>query len=415
MFLTVASATGGANNILNTNSCGISQASDQPSNTGNIRINGRFTLADNLLLTVDPSFQYVLANGGGSTAISESDFRVRGATPINPGPGIPGRDYNGDGDVLDTVRFFTPNNTNTHRYGLTASLSWDINDNHPLRVAYTSTGAGHRQTGEWGFPRRRRQSRSPFRGPTRLRCSSEWSSSPAARPLLGRLLNQVAFQYIGRFMEADCGSKSACARRFFKRQLETVCPIEAAGGGFAYCTSPADPGAGLPDPGSPGDRPDPDFRQCRRLHSGQLRSAGRFPAGLRTVRAEYNSGPIRPMFGIRYELFDGLSVFASFARGFSAPRTDNLTARRTVDVTLIHRRVRSRVRYRAEQRPRRRDGLDDQLFEPECDLVQSGARHLARPQCGKVDSWGVDASIGWDVIPDSACSAGLLHQCRAAG
>src|SRR5690606_28948607 len=45
-----------------------------PSNTGNIRGQSRFTLADNLVLTVDPSFQYTLANGGtGQTVLSETD------------------------------------------------------------------------------------------------------------------------------------------------------------------------------------------------------------------------------------------------------------------------------------------------------------------------------------------------------
>ena len=39
-----------------------------PSNTGNVRLNSRFHLADNIILTVDPSFQYTLANGGTQNA-----------------------------------------------------------------------------------------------------------------------------------------------------------------------------------------------------------------------------------------------------------------------------------------------------------------------------------------------------------
>src|SRR5690606_31264836 len=85
-----------------------------PSNTGNIRINSRFTLADGLILTVDPSFQYVKANGGG-TATGREGFR-----DIEPGAGVTnaigylggspyfGRDLNGDGDLLDTVRVAAP-------------------------------------------------------------------------------------------------------------------------------------------------------------------------------------------------------------------------------------------------------------------------------------------------------------------
>src|SRR3546814_1652265 len=52
-----------------------------PSNTGNIRVNSRFTLADGLVLTVDPSYQYVKANGGGTTTGYEYSRDV-GGTPL---------------------------------------------------------------------------------------------------------------------------------------------------------------------------------------------------------------------------------------------------------------------------------------------------------------------------------------------
>ena len=99
-----------------------------PSNTGNIRINSRFTLADGLVLTVDPSFQYVKANGGGTvigqrrhcatstraggtatanTATASDHARNRATNNCQVGyfGGSPyyGRDLNGDGDRLDTV------------------------------------------------------------------------------------------------------------------------------------------------------------------------------------------------------------------------------------------------------------------------------------------------------------------------
>ena len=49
-----------------------------PSNTGNVRIQSLWHLGDKLRLTFDPSYQYVLANGGGTTTIAE--------TPIPPRP-----------------------------------------------------------------------------------------------------------------------------------------------------------------------------------------------------------------------------------------------------------------------------------------------------------------------------------------
>ena len=73
-------------------------------------------------------------------------------------------DFNGDGDTLDTIRFYTPNNTNTHRIGLTSSLIWDISPDHRVRVAYTLDRAHHRQTGEWGFLDAGGDPESPFSG-----------------------------------------------------------------------------------------------------------------------------------------------------------------------------------------------------------------------------------------------------------
>ena len=108
------------------------------------------TSARRSILTFDPSYQYTLANGGGTTTIAEtasptsSDVRVRGNSSA------PGVDLNGDGDLLDTVRFYTPNTTNTNRYGATASLIWDLTDTQRMRFAYTYDRAQHRQTAQWG-------------------------------------------------------------------------------------------------------------------------------------------------------------------------------------------------------------------------------------------------------------------------
>ena len=97
------------------------------------------------MLTVDPSFQYTLANGGTQQLnLSESDRTLRGTFTTG------GVDLNGDGDTLDTVRVMTPSNTNTHRYGLNTSLIWDLDDNHRLRAAYALDFGRHRQTGLYG-------------------------------------------------------------------------------------------------------------------------------------------------------------------------------------------------------------------------------------------------------------------------
>jgi len=86
-----------------------------PSDTGNIRINSRFTLSDKLTLNVDPSIQYTKANGGGTVDAREFGYERGVAAPISGyiggKPYFNGVDLNGDGDTQDTVRILAPSNT----------------------------------------------------------------------------------------------------------------------------------------------------------------------------------------------------------------------------------------------------------------------------------------------------------------
>ena len=120
------------------NSCGSEfDRRINPSNTGNIRGSSRFTLGENLVLAVDPSYQYVKANGGGTATAREGTFNA-GGTPITGyigGSPYFGRDLNGDGDLLDQVRVLAPSQTQTHRIGVIASLRWTLDDANTLRPA----------------------------------------------------------------------------------------------------------------------------------------------------------------------------------------------------------------------------------------------------------------------------------------
>ena len=135
-----------------------------PSDTGNIRMQSLWHLGEKLRLTFDPSWQYTLANGGGTTTIDETPGHHRATCARSAPPTSPGFDLNGDGDILDTVRFYSPNTTNTKRWGATTSLIWDINDDHRMRFAYTWDRARHRQTAQWGLHRRRRRPENVFAG-----------------------------------------------------------------------------------------------------------------------------------------------------------------------------------------------------------------------------------------------------------
>jgi iron complex outermembrane receptor protein len=392
---TGAQATGGANNIVNTSSCGnFAGIRLNPSNTGNIRINGRFHLMDNLLLTVDPSYQYVLANGGGSTALAENNFRTRGGTPASPGV-----DFNRDGDFADTIRFYTPNNTNTNRLGVTASLIWDITPEHRFRVAYTFDRAHHRQTGEWGFLTATGDPESPFSGrnATPVVDATGFQIQQRDRTSVA-MLNQIAGQYIGRFMDNRLRVEIGLRVPFFKRELETFCPIQAADG-FAYCTSENILARGTVVVVPPGTAAGsiPIF-----VNQGDALPAN---AAFRPLYAPfaktYNFDAILPNAGIVYNFGGGFSAFASYARGFSAPRTDNLY--RAPVVTLdpettdaFDLGVRFRRRNIAAQATGWIINYSNRIvssFNP--DLGISLDRNV-----GKVDSWGADASISWEPIPE---------------
>jgi iron complex outermembrane receptor protein len=291
-----------ANNIENTSSCSnFFGVRINPSDTGNVRINSRFTLADGLILTVDPSFQYTLANGGGSTAIAENNVRVRGANPASPGV-----DYNGDGDFLDTIRFLTPNNTNTRRIGLTASLIWDLTPQHRFRLAYTYDRGRHRQTGEWGFLDPGGQPLSPFGGHNSTPVLTNDGFVFQQRDRLSiALLNQVAGQYIGRFMDNRLRLEVGLRMPFFQRELNQYCYTEARGSGFAYCTSEPRSTLRIIGPNDP------------------VPATGATPYFDPFV-TKYKFSKLLPNVGVSYKITDDASIFASYAKGFSSPRTDNL-------------------------------------------------------------------------------------------
>ncbi len=155
-----------------------------PSNTGNVRGSSRFTLGDGLVLTVDPSYQYVKANGGGTVTANEGALRdvnpgdppgaegatatpaqcALGNTPTRTciagylgGTPFAGRDLNGDGDTLDTVNVLAPSQTHTDRYGVIAGLRWDFARGQMFRIGYTLDDAHHVQTGEVGLPEAERR------------------------------------------------------------------------------------------------------------------------------------------------------------------------------------------------------------------------------------------------------------------
>jgi iron complex outermembrane recepter protein len=298
-----------ANNPLNTSSCSnFFGVRINPSNTGNIRLNSKFTVTDNLTLTADYSYQAVQANGGGSSVIAENSAIVRGSS------GLAGRDLNGDGDILDTLRFYTPNNTKTNRFTVITSLIWDISDEHRVRLAYTFDRGRHRQTGQWGYLDGRGFPESPFGGLTGRPVLSADGVELRQRDRLSiALLNQISGQYVGRFFDDTLRVEAGLRMPFFKRELNNYCFTQTGGSGFATCTS--QPVGTTPVPNTGGQ-----------IFIVSPTATGPFAANAvwAPFEATYKFSPVLPSFGFTYKFTDDAAIFGSYAKGFSAPRTDNL-------------------------------------------------------------------------------------------
>lgn len=304
-----------------------------PSNTGSIRGQSRFTLSDSLVLTVDPSFQYVLANGGTQQAVlSETDRLIRGTSATG------GVDLNGDGDTLDRVRVMTPSNTNTHRYGLNTSLIWDLDDNHRLRAAYALDFGRHRQTGQYG--------RINFSNPSDPRFV-DWfgGRNDEANRVVNlngyelrsrdRLsiaeLNQFSLEYRGQFMDDALTLNIGIRAPFFSRELNQFCLTQNSSSNV-LCTTEATTTTAFVNGVS------------TTLTNGNVAIAGRTTGSGATLNSIQYIAPysrtveyedILPNVGATYRWGEGHSIYANYAETLSAPRTDSLYGvRRFTDGTI---------------------------------------------------------------------------------
>jgi len=284
------------------NSLDSSYTGINPSNTGNLRGSSRFTLSDSLTLTVDPSFQYVLANGGGTSNFRETDTQLRGNS------GAAGLDLNGDGDILDTVTLYRPNTTNTHRYGVTSSLIWRPSDDQLFRIAYTYDYGRHRQTGQAGFLSADGRPENPFAGREGRTVDLPDGTILRRRDRLSYAeLNQLAVEYRGNFMDDALSVSLGLRAPFFNRELNNFCFQRDTFN--AYCTTQV----GTPVPGT----------SLVTFPASALNSnAGNRYGAPRSFEKKYDA--VLPNVGVTFRPADNHSIYASFAQGFSAPRTDDL-------------------------------------------------------------------------------------------
>ena len=281
------------------NSCGtIFEYRANPSNTGNIRVQSRFTPMQGVVLTIEPSYQYVKANGGG-TATAREGIRTA-ATPVGYFGGSPylgGVSINGDGDTLDQVTVLAPSQTRTRRYGVIASLRYDFMEGQSVRVAYSHDYANHRQTGEI-------QALTPYGTP--------FDVFPVNNPIVGAngrvlqkrdrqslaILDQISGEYRGKFFDNKLNIVLGVRAPFFKRDLNNYCFTTAANGNVDCL------GLGNTADNATYAAANPTFSPPQRR------------------RLTYQK--VLPNVGVTYTTDFGLGVFANYSKGLQVPGTDNL-------------------------------------------------------------------------------------------
>jgi iron complex outermembrane receptor protein len=128
-------------------------------------------------------------------------------------------------------------------------------------------------------------------------------------------LNQVAFEYRGEFMDDRLTIVAGLRAPYFKRELNQYC-YSQDGSSNVRCTTEA-PNA--------------------TLANGNVTFAGSSTQYIKPYKAEKKYDDLLPNIGANFKLADHHYVYASYAEGLSAPRTDSLyTVKRLANGTVAN-------------------------------------------------------------------------------
>jgi len=294
-----------------------------PVNFFSARGQSQFALTRNLTFTFDPTFFYTLANGGGGTTLSEKDKRLIGSSAAA------GVDLNGDGDILDTVVAYSPSNTETYRYGLTSSLLYDLNAANHLQLSYTLDLGHHRQTGEFttvdpvtGGPADVFGAK-PGYGPPIL--GADGSILRKRDRLSIAMLNQVSANYIGKFVDDRLHVNIGVRAPFFQRDVNQYC--YTYNGTSAWCDTASQTAvqsayaADLAAHRTPGASA---AALTSLLGTGVSTGLNGVPNFRFPFTQTFKWNKLLPNAGASFRLADEHLIYVSYARGFAAPKTDDL-------------------------------------------------------------------------------------------
>jgi iron complex outermembrane receptor protein len=228
-----------------------------PTYTGNIRGASRFTILPDLKLTVDPSYQWVLANGGGSTLLSGTSRYLIGPGTLtsnqssfpactNASGQITGLDLNGATGAGGTpvctgsARFLSPSNTQTDRFTVNTDLIWTPTPQHLFQLAYAYDHGNVHQSGDYGLLNANGFPASVFGG------LQGWGSPLIAadgttvekrNQLTIADLNQVSLEYVGKYFDDHLRIDLGVRDPFMTRELNQYCYTKPVS--TEYCTATA--------------------------------------------------------------------------------------------------------------------------------------------------------------------------------
>lgn len=290
------------------NPCGQASAGyygygQNPSNILRLHINSRLTVADGLILTLEPNYEHTEANGSGQVIATEGIYSLYNGdekTPIygyiGGKPYFGGVDLNGDGDTMDTVLVDAPSNTVTKRYGIIANLIYKVSATQEFRINYTLDHARLRQTGEVGRigPNGRPISYFPSNNPI-----DDISGNPMEKRnrLSYSILNQVSGEYRGKFFNDKLVINAGARAPFFSRKLHNYCVSESGGNGYVDCFNDVNNQSAFLDA-----HPDYQAPQDRNLHYDK----------------------ILPSAGLTYNFTPAAQFFINYSEGLQVPSTDVL-------------------------------------------------------------------------------------------
>ena len=372
-----------------------------PSKTANIRVNSRFTLTNNLILTVDPFYEYTDANGGGTMKASEGRYINTDPTKggVTPAAGLlgafngtfyTGKDLNGDGDTKDTVLLLTPSNTVTNRYGVIANLLWNFAPTQTVRLNYTLDYGHHRQTGEASFLDSHGNPLNLFPHDNQGIADANGNTLQKRDRLSLAILNQVAGQYRGKFFDDKLTIEAGARAAFFQRKLNNHC-FATSGGGFVDC--PED---------------DAEDAAYAALNPYSFNTDTNKVTGLSVPqKRNYHFNKVLPSAGLTYQIAPSISAYASYSKGVQVPGTDQLYNAFYYPQSADAAAPRPETSDNFDAGVRMRSGKIQAQFAGWYTIFKNRIEQTYDPilqlstytNLGTVHKYGFDGSISYQVIP----------------